>query len=262
MRLRLCACARASVGARRIWAACADGPAHTCLVLEDDARFEKRELSLLVALFDGALCGGRGEVEGGMLNVSGDGLILVTEECLLSSDQERNAGFSKGDYEEIFREYLGCSSTIWLPWGVVGDDTHGHIDNVARFVAPRTVVVASADRSDTAQYERLQQNIEAIKKFRTPSGERLTIVELPFPEPRYCDGLRLSAGYLNFYFANGIVLMPTYNDKQDRVALGILSELLPDRTVIGINCSDWILGGGSLHCSTQQEPEWGESITI
>ena len=200
-------------------------------------------------------------LEGGMLDVSGDGLILVTEECLLSSDQERNAGFSKGDYEEIFREYLGCSSTIWLPWGVVGDDTHGHIDNVARFVAPRTVVVASADRSDTAQYERLQQNIEAIKKFRTPSGERLTIVELPFPEPRYCDGLRLSAGYLNFYFANGLVLMPTYNDKQDRVALGILSELLPDRTVIGINCTDWILGGGSLHCSTQQEPEWGESKT-
>ena len=195
-------------------------------------------------------------LEGGMLDVSGDGLILVTEECLLSADQQRNEGFSKKDYEEIFRKEFGCDSTVWLPWGVAGDDTHGHIDNVARFVNARTVVVASAEPSDTEQYAHLQDNIEALKAFRTPRGEKLTVVELPFPEPRFCDGLRWPAGYANFYFANGLCLVPTWNDARDRHVLGLLSELMPDRKVIGINCTDWILGGGTLHCSTQQEPDW------
>ena len=197
---------------------------------------------------------GQPVLEGGMLDVSGDGLILVTEECLLSEQQQRNAGFTKKDYEEIFSKTLGAGHTIWLPNGVAGDDTHGHIDNVARFIAPRTVVVASAPESDREQYEKLQQNVAALRAYATPSGERLTVVELPFPEPRYCDGARFPAGYLNFYFANGMVLVPTYNDVNDRLALGVLSDLLPKHTVVGIHCGDWILGGGSLHCSTQQEP--------
>jgi len=192
-----------------------------------------------------------------MLDVSGDGLILVTEECLLSEDQQRNADFSKADYEEIFRSQFGCSSTIWLPNGVSGDDTHGHIDNVARFVDRRTVVVASAEKSDTEQYERLQQNVEVLKSFRTPQGEKLTVVEIPFPTPRFCDGVRWPAGYANFYFANGLCLVPTWNDERDRHVLGLLAELMPGRKVVGINCTDWILGGGTLHCSTQQEPRWG-----
>jgi agmatine deiminase len=195
-------------------------------------------------------------LEGGMLDVSGDGLIMVTEECLLSDTQQRNEGFTKADYEKIFATDLGAPHAIWLPHGVSGDDTHGHIDNVARFVAPRTVVVASADPEDTQQYEKLQENISVLKSYRTPSGEALTVVELPFPEPRYCDGMRWAAGYCNFYFANEMLLVPTYNDVRDRVALGILAELLPDRKVIGIHCGDWILGGGTLHCSTQQEPDW------
>ena len=195
-------------------------------------------------------------LEGGMLDVSGDGIVLVTEECLLSEQQQRNEGFSKADYEKIFSDELGCTSTIWLPNGVAGDDTHGHIDNVARFVNSRTVVVAAANESDRAQYEKLQENVAALKAFRTPSGEKLTVVEIPFPEPRFCDGERWAAGYANFYFANGLCLVPTWNDERDRHVLGLLAELMPDRKVIGINCSDWILGGGTLHCSTQQEPDW------
>lgn len=197
-------------------------------------------------------------LEGGMLDVSGDGLIMVTEECLLSDTQQRNEGFTKADYEKIFATDLGAPHAIWLPHGVSGDDTHGHIDNVARFVGPRTVVVASADVEDTEQYEKLQENISVLKSYRTPSGEALTVVELPFPEPRYCDGMRWAAGYCNFYFANEMLLVPTYNDARDRVALGILAELVPDREVIGIHCGDWILGGGTLHCSTQQEPDWSK----
>jgi agmatine deiminase len=193
-------------------------------------------------------------LEGGMLDVSGDGLILVTEQCLLSDEQQRNENFTKKDYERIFDNYLGAPHTIWLPWGVAGDDTHGHIDNVARFVAPRTVVVSCAAENDTEQYTRLQENLEVLKGYRTPSGERLTVVELPFPEPRYCDGVRWGASYANFYFANDLLLVPTYNDENDRKALQLLADLVPDRKVIGINCSDWILGGGTLHCSTQQEP--------
>lgn len=193
-------------------------------------------------------------LEGGMLDVSGDGLILVTEECLLSDHQQRNAGFSRRDYEDIFSSALGATSTIWLPHGVAGDDTHGHIDNVARFVDRRTVVVAAADESDREQYQNLQENLAALRAFRTPEGEALTVVELPFPEPRFCDGMRLPAGYLNFYFANSLLLVPTYNDVHDRYALGVLAELCPNHTVVGIHCGDWILGGGSLHCSTQQEP--------
>lgn len=195
-------------------------------------------------------------LEGGMLDVSGDGLVLVTEECLLSETQQRNAGFTKWEYERLFAEYLGAPHTIWLPHGVSGDDTHGHIDNVARFVSPRTVVVASADQSDKEQYARLRENVEALQNYRTPSGEKLTIVEFPFPEPRYCDGDRWPAGYMNFYFANGLVLVPTYNDVRDRYALGLFADLLPNHKVVGIHCADWILGGGTLHCSTQQEPDW------
>jgi agmatine deiminase len=193
-------------------------------------------------------------LEGGMLDVSGDGLILVTEECLLSEQQQRNPGFTKGTYESIFATQFGASHTLWLPWGVTGDDTHGHIDNVARFVNSRTVVVASADPGDKAQYAKLKENVEFLQGYTTPEGGRLEVVELPIPEARYCDGAQLAASYLNFYFMNNTVVVPTYNDARDVKALGILSELIPDREVVGIYCGDWILGGGTLHCSTQQEP--------
>jgi agmatine deiminase len=198
-----------------------------------------------------------------MLDVSGDGLVLVTEECLLSDTQLRNEGFSKKEYDTLFAEHLGITDTIWLPNGVAGDDTHGHIDNVARFVDRRTVVVASAQASDTEQYSKLQENVAALKSFRTSSGEALTVIELPFPEPRYCDGERWAAGYANFYIANNLVLVPTYNDILDRKVLGLLTDLFPARKVIGIHCGDWILGGGTLHCSSQQEPDWSaHGVTV
>lgn len=195
-------------------------------------------------------------LEGGMLDVNGAGLILVTEECLLSEQQQRNEDFSKQAYEQLFATYLGAPHTIWLPHGVAGDDTHGHIDNVARFINPTTVVVARPDPSDREQYEKLSTNIEVLRGYRLPDGSRLEIVEFPFPEPRYCDGQRWPVGYMNFYFANETVFVPTFNDRRDRDALGLLAELLPERTVVGIHCADWILGGGTLHCSTQQEPHW------
>jgi agmatine deiminase len=193
-------------------------------------------------------------LEGGMLDVSGDGLILVTEECLLSEHQQRNAGFSKKDYERIFAEKLGAPHTLWLPWGVSGDDTHGHIDNVARFVGPRTIVVASADPSDSQQHGKLRENIDYLRAYRTPTGEKLEVIELPIPAARFCDGIQVAASYLNFYFLNDLLLVPTYNDPLDRDALGVLAGLLPTRRVVGIYCGDWIFGGGTLHCSTQQEP--------
>jgi agmatine deiminase len=193
-------------------------------------------------------------LEGGMLDVSGDGLVVVTEECLLSKKQQRNAGFSKQDYEKIFSERLGAQHTLWLPWGLQGDDTHGHIDNVARFIAPRTVVVAATNSQDTEQYAQLRENIDYLTSYRTPAGEKLTVIELPLPSARFCDEQRLAASYLNFYFINDRVLVPTYNDPKDYKVLGLISELLPTREVIGIYCGDWILGGGTLHCSTQQEP--------
>jgi agmatine deiminase len=209
-----------------------------------------------VDLIQGTLDASVPVLEGGMLDVNGEGLILVTEECLLSEHQQRNAGFTKKDYEKLFYDHLGCTSTIWLPHGVSGDDTHGHIDNVARFVNPHTVVVATARESDREQYARLQENVEVLKAFRTPRGEKLTVVELMMPEARYCDEARWPAGYANFYFANNLGLVPTFNDRRDRDALGLIADLVPDRDVIGIHCADWILGGGTLHCSTQQEPLW------
>jgi agmatine deiminase len=202
----------------------------------------------------GELSSGDPVLEGGMLDVNGNGALLVTEECLLSTVQQRNAAFSKADYERVFAEKFGVKETIWLPWGVAGDDTHGHIDNVARFVGERTVVVSTAAESDQEQYSKLKENVERLKAHRGAKGERLEVVELPLPSARYLDGVRIAPSYANFYFLNSMLLVPTYNDPLDRSALGLLAELVPGRKVIGIHCGDWISGGGTLHCSTQQEP--------
>ena len=193
-------------------------------------------------------------LEGGAFDTDGEGSILVTEQCLLSDVQERNPGLSKAGYENCFAHYLGASKTIWLSGGCEGDDTHGHIDDIARFIAPGKVVVASASESDREQYESSQENIARLKNAKDAMGRSLEVIELPYPNPIYCDGVRLPASYLNFYIANNIVLVPTFNDEKDRSVLGLLADLMPNRKVIGINCVDWVLGYGSLHCSTQQEP--------
>jgi agmatine deiminase len=187
-------------------------------------------------------------LEGGSIEVNGAGLLLTTEECLLSEVQQRNPGMSRGDMERNFRDYLGVTRVIWLKNGIAGDDTHGHIDELARFVSADTAVVASeSDRSD-ANYQPLREN----RALLLAAG--LKVVKLPMPRPLVFAGQRLPASYANFYIANGLVLVPTFNDANDRVALATLARLFPDREVVGINCTELIWGLGALHCMTQQQP--------
>jgi agmatine deiminase len=198
--------------------------------------------------------GRRVVLEGGSIEVNGRGLLLTTEECLLSNVQERNPGFTRADYERLFADYLGVRKVLWLGRGITGDDTHGHIDDLARFVGPRSVVtVVEEDRGDE-NYEPLQENLERLRTMTDLDGQPLEIHTLPMPAPLWFDGQRLPASYANFYIANDRVLAPTFNDPNDRRALDSLARLFPERTVLGIHAVDLVLGLGTLHCLTQQEP--------
>jgi agmatine deiminase len=198
--------------------------------------------------------GHRVVLEGGSIDSNGAGLLLTTEECLLSATQERNPPFGRADYEAVFAEYLGVEKVVWLGRGIVGDDTHGHVDDVARFVGPRTVVTAVERDPGDENYALLRENRERLEAATTAGGEKLEVVPLPVPRPLVYDGVRLPASYANFYVANGTVIVPTFNDPADRVALGTLADLFPDREVVGIHCGDLVWGLGTLHCMTQQEP--------
>ena len=199
--------------------------------------------------------GGRIVLEGGGLEVNGHGLMLVTEEWLLSPVQVRNPGLTRADYERVFADWLGISHTIWLGEGCVGDDTHGHVDDVARFVAADTVVVAVEDDPRDENYPRSQDNRRRLEHAAAHStAGPLRIVTLPFPRPVVMNGERLPASYANFYITNGSVLVPTFNDANDRVALNTLAGLMPSRHVIGVHAVDLVWGLGTLHCLTQQEP--------
>jgi agmatine deiminase len=195
-------------------------------------------------------------MEGGAFDVDGQGTVMVTEQCLLSKVQERNPGLTREGYEEAFKRYLGAAKTIWLSGSCEGDDTHGHIDDVARFVGVGKVVVMAAAKGDS-EYEEAAKNIAALKAARDNRGGRLEVIELPFPEPIYVvengEKIRLPASYANFYIGNSVVLVPTFNDPKDREVLGVLGELFPGRRVVGIHAVDYVLGFGTLHCSTQQE---------
>jgi agmatine deiminase len=188
-------------------------------------------------------------VEGGSIDVNGKGALLTTEECMLSQDvQVRNPGLSRAGLEKYFADYLGARQTIWLNRGIAGDDTHGHIDDLARFTDARTIVtVIEPDKSD-ANHEPLRENLALLRrtKFR--------IVTLPMPAPVWFHNQRLPASYANFYIANNQVLVPTFNDPQDRVALNTLARLFPKRAVTGIHALDLVLGLGTLHCMTMQQP--------
>ena len=193
-------------------------------------------------------------LEGGSIDVNGHGTLLTTEECLLSKVQQRNPSMRRKDYEQLFANYLGISNFIWLGSGVVGDDTHGHVDDITRFVAPDTVVtVVEADTSDP-NYEPLQENIRRLRAASDQHGSEIAIVELPMPAPLIFEGRRLPASYANFYIANGIVLVPVFNDPNDRIALDVIADLFPDREVVGIYSGDLIWGFGAMHCMTQQQP--------
>jgi agmatine deiminase len=199
--------------------------------------------------------GKRVTLEGGAIDVNGCGAMLATEECLLSADvQVRNPGISRQQLENVFQRYLGVSRVIWLERGIVGDDTHGHVDDIARFVSPRTVVAAVEKNQDDANYGLLQKNLARLRSATDQDGQRLQVVELPMPSPVWFRRRRLPASYANFYIANAVVLVPTFNDPNDRVALEILASQFPDRTVVGIHCGDLIWGLGTIHCLTQQEP--------
>jgi agmatine deiminase len=193
-------------------------------------------------------------LEGGCIDVDGQGLLLTTEECLLSSVQERNPGLARADYERLFADYLGVKKVLWLAKGIVGDDTHGHIDDLARFVAPGTVAVVVEDNPADENYLPLQENLERLRGMSDLAGKTLRVVPLPMPQPLYFRKQRLPASYANFYIANDRVLVPTFNDPKDRMALGILAELFPGRTVVGIHAVDLVWGFGTLHCLTQQQP--------
>ena len=193
-------------------------------------------------------------LEGGAIDTDGEGTILVTEECLLSSEQARNPGLSRAGYEQVFRDYLGIRQTIWLGEGCVGDDTHGHIDDIARFTAPGVIVLAyEEDPADDENHRRSVDNLERLQLAGGADGA-FRVVTIPFPRPVEMQDERLPASYANFYVANGVVIVPTFNDPNDRVALNTLAGLFPDRQVIGIHAVDLVWGLGTLHCLTQQQP--------
>jgi agmatine deiminase len=193
-------------------------------------------------------------LEGGSIDVNGRGTLLTTEECLLGQTQERNPGFTREDYAELFKKYLGVTNVLWLKNGIAGDDTHGHVDDLARFADPTTVVTVVEDNSNDANFGPLQDNLALLKNMRDQDGQPLRIETLPMPAPVYFDGQRLPASYANFYIANKIVLVPTFNDANDRVALNTLAKCFPTREIVGIACRDLVLGLGTIHCMTQQQP--------
>jgi len=193
-------------------------------------------------------------LEGGSIDVNGRGTMLTTEECLLSEVQQRNPNATRDQLEKLFADYLGVTKTIWLGSGVAGDDTHGHVDDISRFVSPNAVVTVVEKNTSDPNHEPLQENLQRLRNATDQDGKRLNVIELPLPSPVWFRGQRLPASYANFYIANAAVLVPTFNDPNDRVALSVLGELFSDRDVVGIYCGDFIWGLGAIHCATQQQP--------
>jgi agmatine deiminase len=194
-------------------------------------------------------------LEGGGIEVNGRGTLLTTEECYLDpATQVRNPGLGRQEFEAALKEYLGVTNVFWLGGGVAGDDTHGHVDDLCRFVNPKTLVLIQEDDPADINYRALSENWERIQDLRLEDGSKPEVVALPMPGPLHFDGDRLPASYANFYISNAAVIVPTFNDPNDRVALGILGELFRDRPVVGIHAVDLVLGFGTLHCLTQQQP--------
>ena len=193
-------------------------------------------------------------LEGGSIDVNGAGTILSTEECLLSTEQARNPHMARVHYEKAFADYLGAPHTIWLGRGIVGDDTHGHVDDLARFVNKTTVLTMVETNSKDPNHAPLRANLRRLQEARDQDGRQLTIVEIPMPQPVVFERRRLPASYANFYIANGIVLAPVFNRLNDRMALDTLAHLFPTREIVPIYSGDFIWGLGAMHCMTQQQP--------
>ena len=194
-------------------------------------------------------------LEGGSIDVNGQGTLITTEECLLSEVQQRNPGVSREQLEQVFHDYLGIDQVVWMNRGIAGDDTHGHVDDITRFVGPNTIVTVVEPNRDDENHEPLQENLDRLRSARNLEGRPFEIIELPMPPPVVFEGQRLPASYANFYIANDLVLVPTLNYSADRKALNILAEVFPTREVVGIYCGDLIWGLGALHCMTQQQPK-------
>jgi agmatine deiminase len=201
-------------------------------------------------------------LEGGGIEVNGEGLMLVTEEWLLSNVQVRNPGMTRADYERVFADWLGATRTVWLGEGCVGDDTHGHVDDVARFVSADTVVLAVEEDPSDENHERSIDNLKRLEHAARDHHRPLRIVTLPFPRPVVMNGERLPASYANFYIGNGVVIVPTFNDPDDRLALNTLASVMPARHVVGIHAVDLVWGLGTLHCLTQQEPAGTPGVSV
>ena len=229
------------------------------------AKYDNYQLDALAAPFiaDGsnmplvrAMCGDHHVVlEGGGIDGNGAGTLLTTEECFLDAEtQVRNPGFTREDYEAVFRQYLGIEKVIWLGNGIAGDDTHGHVDDLCRFVSADTVVLVAEDNPHDENYHALAENRERLLGATTAAGKAIQVVELPMPAPLFFEEARLPASYANFYIGNEVVLVPTFNDAKDRIALGILGELFPDRRVVGIHAVDLVWGFGTVHCLSHELP--------
>ena len=200
-------------------------------------------------------------LEGGSIDGNGAGALLTTEECLLSDVQQRNPRLTREELEGALHFFLGVEQVIWLGRGIAGDDTHGHVDDIARFVAQDTVIAAVERDTRDPNHEPLAENLRTLKAARTREGKQFTVIELPMPRPIVFRNQRLPASYANFYIANGLVLVPTFHDPNDRIALNTLSEAFPCREVIGIHSVDLIWGLGALHCMTQQQPSgWQQPL--
>ncbi len=221
-----------------------------------DAKIHARAAKALgLRLFEPRWHGKSFVLEGGAIDVNGRGSLLTTEECLLDQKtQVRNPGLSRIETEQMLRDSLGVTNILWLGKGIAGDDTHGHIDDLARFINPTTIVICDEKNSVDVNYTVLKENQDRLQDVRLEHGSRPEVVKLPMPAPLVFDGVRLPASYANFYITNAAVLVPTFNDLNDRTALGILSELITDRPVIGIHAVDLVWGFGTLHCLTQQQP--------
>ena len=193
-------------------------------------------------------------LEGGSIDTNGAGVLLTTEECLLSPIQARNPGITREQLEQVFHDYLGINQVLWLNRGIVGDDTHGHVDDMTRFVSENVIVTVTEPDAGDENHALLAENLDRLRAARNLAGAPYRVVELPMPRAVYFDGQRLPASYGNFYVANDLVLVPTFNDPADRVALNLLADLFPGRRVTGIHCGDLIWGLGALHCMTQQQP--------
>ena len=214
---------------------------------KDDAVPRQVATCLDVALFQPGIV-----LEGGSIDVNGCGTLLTTEACLLNPN--RNPSLSRDQIEAVLRAYLGVRHVLWLGDGIVGDDTDGHIDDLARFVDPRTVVTVLEDDPRDDNFERLRDNYQRLRRMMDQDGRLLEVVTLPMPAPVFYEGQRLPASYANFYIANGAVLVPVFDDPNDAVAMRILQELFPQRRVVGLNARAMVWGLGAFHCVTQQQP--------